>query len=428
MSLALSAYRTVTTVLEPLAPYLLRARMRRGKEDSERLPERLGVSEAVRPPGRLAWLHGASVGEGLSLLPLVQALSAADPKLNLLVTSGTRTSAELLGRRLPPGARHQFVPVDGPRASARFLQHWRPDLAVFAESELWPNLIQGARQQGARTALVSARLSQASLRTWAMAPGAARTLIGGFDLVLAQDADAVAGLSRLGARDDGRLNLKLAGEPLPADPAVLADLLARLHDRPLLLAASTHPGEEAMVLEVFGFLKDRPERPLLVLVPRHPERGEQVEVLARSKGLAVARRAADQPLTEATEVYVADTLGELGLWFRLAGAALVGGSLVERVGGHNPLEPARLGCPVIGGPHVDNWRGVYAELAAARAVRTVAGVGGLAGAFAEAVVGPAELQAEAARAHAFAAAQGGVVEAAAARLLALLGPPLLSPR
>ncbi len=177
-----------------------------------------------------------------------------------------------------------------------------------------------------------------------------------------------------------------------------------------------------MALEVFGFLKDRPERPLLVLVPRHPERGEPLEALARGQGLIVARRAADQPLTGATEVYVADTLGELGLWFRLARASLVGGSLVEQVGGHNPLEPARLGCPVISGPHVENWRGVYAELAAARAVRSVAGVGGLAGAFAEAVVDPAELRAEAARAQAFAAAQTDVVEGAATRLLALLGP------
>ena len=422
MSVALSAYRAATALAEPLAPRLLQARMRRGKEDPERLPERLGVTEAVRPQGRLAWLHGASVGEGLSLLPLVQALAAGDPTLNLLVTSGTRTSAELLGRRLPPGASHQFVPVDGPRASARFLQHWRPDLAVFAESELWPNLILGARRQGAKTALVSARLSPASLRGWGLAPGAARTLIGGFDLVMAQDAEAAYGLSRLGARDDGRLNLKLAGDPLPADPDAFAELRAQVQDRPLLLAASTHPGEEALALEVFGFLRDRAERPLLVLVPRHPERGGQVAALARAQGLAVTRRAADEPLTGATEVYVADTLGELGLWFRLARVALVGGSLVERVGGHNPLEAARLHCPVIVGPHVDNWRGVYADLAAARAVRTVTGVGALAGAFAEAVVDPAELRAEAARAQVFAAAQGGVVDAAAARLLALLEP------
>ena len=423
MSLGLAAYRAATAALEPFAPALLHARVRRGKEDPARLPERLGVASAVRPAGRLAWLHGASVGEGLSLLPLVHALAAVDPTLNLLVTSGTRTSAELLGRRLPPGALHQFAPVDGPQASARFLHHWRPDLAVFAESELWPNLILGARRQGARTALVSARLSRSSLRTWARAPAAARALIGGFDLVLAQDAEAAAGLARLGVRDDGRLNLKLAGEPLPADPAALAELSDRLRDRPVLLAASTHPGEEAQVLEVFSFLKGRPERPLLVLVPRHPERGEQIEALARDRGLSVARRTTDAPLTEAVDVYVADTLGELGLWFRLARVTLVGGSLVAGIGGHNPFEPARLGCPVVSGPYVDNWRGVYAELTAARAVRTAEGVGALAGAFAEALVDPAGLQAQAAGAQAFAAAQSGEVEAAAARLLALVAPP-----
>ena len=420
MSFALPAYRALTGTLEPLALTLLRARARRGKEDAARLPERLGIASAPRPPGRLAWLHGASVGEGLSLLPLVEALALADPTLNLLITSGTRTSAELLGRRLPPTARHQFAPVDGPKASARFLNHWRPELAVLAESELWPNLILGARARGARTALVSARLSPASLRGWARAPAAARSVLAGFDLVLAQDGETAAGLVRLGARDDGRLNLKLAGAPLPVDAVERDELRARLDGRPVLLAASTHPGEEALVLEVFGFLKDRPERPLLILVPRHPERGPAVEALARGQGLVVARRAADQPLTQSVEVYVADTLGELGLWFSLARAALVGGSLVAGVGGHNPLEPARLGCPVLSGEHVQNWTGVYADLVAQDAVRLVGARAGLAGAFAEALTAPADLQAQAGRAQGFAEAQSGAVEHAAQRLIALL--------
>ena len=421
MTFALPAYRALTGAFEPLAPALLRARARRGKEDAARLPERLGHASAPRPPGRLAWLHGASVGEGLSLLPLVEALVAADPALELLVTSGTRTSAELLGRRLPPRARHQFLPVDGPRASARFLDHWRPDLAVFAESELWPNLILGARARGAGTALVSARLSAASLRTWGLAPGAARRLLGGFDLVLAQDDDTADALARLGARDDGRLNLKLAGAPLPTDAAVHSEVSARLDGRPMLLAASTHPGEEALALEVFGFLRGRPERPLLVIVPRHPERGPEVEALSRGQGLVTARRAARQPLTEATEVYVADTLGELGLWFRLARIALVGGSLVEGVGGHNPLEPVRLGCPTVSGEHVANWRAVYDELIAAGGVRMAAGAGGLASAFAEALVDPSALKAEAARASAIAQHRCADVAQAAARLLQGLG-------
>ncbi len=422
MSAALSAYRAATAALEPLAPVLLRARVRRGKEDPARLTERLGVASAPRPSGRLVWLHGASIGEGLSLLPLVEALCAADPALNLLVTSGTRTSAELLGRRLPLRARHQFVPVDGPRASARFLHHWRPDLAVLVESELWPNLILRARDGGARTALVSARLSAGSLRAWGRARGAARMLLGGFDLVLAQDDPTAEALVRLGGRDDGRLNLKLAGAPLPVDAASLAEVSQNLQGRPVMLAASTHPGEEAMALEVFGFLKDQPERPLLVLVPRHPERGEAVAASARSHGLVVSRRAADQPLTQSVEVYVADTLGELGLWFRLARVALVGGSLVEGVGGHNPLEPARLDCPAASGPHVANWRGVYDELIAADAVRMVQSSVGLASVFAEALVDPGALQAEAGRAREVAERSSGAVEAAAHRLLALVNP------
>jgi 3-deoxy-D-manno-octulosonic-acid transferase len=420
VSVALAAYRAVTAALEPLAPRLLAARARAGKEDSVRLGERLGHAGAPRPAGRLVWLHGASVGEGLSLLPLVEALAAAPDAPALLVTSGTRTSAELLGRRLPPAAIHQYVPVDGPRAAARFLDHWRPDLAVFAESELWPNLILGARQQGARTALVSARLSASSLKGWARAPGAARILLGGFDRVLAQDDETAARLARLGARDDGRLNLKLAGEPLPADPAALADARAAIGERPVLLVASTHPGEEALPLDVFAFLKDRPERPLLVIVPRHPGRGAAIEAQARADGFATARRSARLAPSGAVEVYVADTLGELGLWFRLARLAVMGGSLVERIGGHNPLEPARLGCPVASGPHIDNWRGVYDDLQAERAVRRVEGPATLAAVMAEALADPTELRTEAVRAAAFAARQSGVVAAAATQLQALL--------
>lgn len=425
MSLALAAYRAATGVLEPLAPALLRRRACAGKEDPTRLGERLGHASLPRPAGRLVWLHGASVGEGLSLLPLVEALAAAPDAPTLLVTSGTRTSAELLGRRLPPGVVHQYVPVDGPRASARFLDHWRPDLAVFAESELWPNLILGARAGGARarggkTALVSARLSAQSLKGWARAPGGARTLFVGFDLVMAQDDETARGLARLGARDDGRLNLKLAGEPLPSDPKALAEARVAIGERPVLLVASTHPGEEALPLDVFGFLCDRPDRPLLVIVPRHPVRGEAVEAQARAEGFVTAQRSAGLAPTGAVQVYVADTLGELGLWFRLARLAVMGGSLVEGIGGHNPLEPARLGCPVASGPHIDNWRGVYADLQAEQAVRMVEGPATLAAVMAEALADPAALRDEAGRAQAFAARQSGIVEEAATRLLALL--------
>jgi 3-deoxy-D-manno-octulosonic-acid transferase len=222
------------------------------------------------------------------------------------------------------------------------------------------------------------------------------------------------------AASNGRLNLKLAGEPLPADPAALADARAAIGERPVLLVASTHPGEEALPLDVFAFLKDRPERPLLVIVPRHPVRGAAIEAQARADGFATARRSARLAPSGAVEVYVADTLGELGLWFRLARLAVMGGSLVERIGGHNPLEPARLGCPVASGPHIDNWRGVYDDLQAERAVRRVEGPATLAAVMAEALADPTELRTEAVRAAAFAARQSGVVAAAATQLQALL--------
>ncbi|MHB8287072.1 MAG: 3-deoxy-D-manno-octulosonic acid transferase [Caulobacteraceae bacterium] len=425
MSLALALYRTATGVLEPLAPALLQARMKRGKEDAERLGERLGRPSRARQEGPLCWLHGASVGETLSILPLVEALHAVRPELGLLVTSGTVTSAELLATRLPRGVIHQFLPVDAPRATARFLAHWRPDLAVFVESELWPNLLTGLRRWGARTALVSARLSDASLKGWGRAPAAAKAVLGGFDLVMAQDGATAAGLVKLGARDDGRLNLKLIGAPLAADPGVLAGLRTRLGERPVLLAASTHPGEDELLLEVFAFIKDRPELPLLVLAPRHPVRGEALVDLARGQGFRTARQSTGETIAPPgdvfpTEVYVADVLGELGLWFRLAKAALIGGSLVPGIGGHNPLEAARLDCPVVTGPHVDSWRSVYQALEAAGGVRRVGGGPSLAGAFAEALIDPAELTAQAVRARAYVQQQAGAVDGARDRLLALL--------
>jgi 3-deoxy-D-manno-octulosonic-acid transferase len=421
VSWALWVYGALTRIAAPLAPGLLGRRARRGKEDPSRLNERLGRASLDRPPGRLVWLHGASVGETLSVLPLAETLLDCDPELGVLVTSGTLASAKLLAQRLPPRALHQFVPVDTPGAAERFISHWRPDLAVFVESEIWPNLLLAARRGGACTALVSARLSDASIRRWRWLPRAAGALFGGFDLVLAQDDSTAQALESMGARDDGRLNLKLLGTPLPVDPATLADVRLAIADRPILLAASTHPGEDEVVLEVFDWLKDRPDRPLLVLVPRHTDRGAAIAEVAGVQGFRVARRALGETLEATTQVYVADTLGELGLWFRLAKASVICGSLVPGIGGHNPLEASRLGCPALSGRYVENWRGVYASLEAERAVRMIGGAAELASAFAEALTEDGVLREEAARAEAFAGRQGGAVDAACARLLDVLG-------
>ncbi len=354
MSLALPLYRAATGLLEPLAPRLLRARAARGKEDGARLDERLGRTTAPRPPGPLVWLHGVSVGESLSLLPLVLALRAQRPGLNLLVTSGTRTSAELLAARLPSGVIHQYAPVDGPGAVARFLDHWRPDLGVLVESELWPNLIGLAQRRGVKLVLASARMTEASARGWARAPGAARGLLSAFETILPQDGETARRLAGLGGRIGPQLNLKLVGEALPYDADEFARLKAAIGDRPVIFAASTHPGEEAVIAEAAG---DLPA--LLVVAPRHPDRGPAVAQMLEAAGLQVARRGASQPLTLATDAYVADTLGEMGLFFRLADVAVMGGSFVPDIGGHNPLEPARLGAPVVTGPHAFNAQAIY---------------------------------------------------------------------
>jgi 3-deoxy-D-manno-octulosonic-acid transferase len=356
--LPLALYAAATGLMTPFAPALLRARARRGKEDPSRLPERLGQATHARPAGPLAWLHGVSVGETQSLLPLVAALRARRPELNLLVTSGTVTAAQLLAQRLPEGVIHQFAPVDAPGAVKRFLDHWRPDLGVFVESELWPNLILGAKARGVRLALISARVTEGSARGWARSPASARALLGAFELILPQDAATAARLRRLGADPGPALNLKLVGEALAANAEELAGLAKALAGRRVVLAASTHPGEETLIATA---ARDGGAG-LVVVAPRHPDRGEALVAELTAAGFTVARRAAGQAPTSETTAYVADTLGEMGLFLRLAEVVVMGGGFARGVGGHNPLEAARLGKPMITGPHAFNAREVYDEM------------------------------------------------------------------
>jgi 3-deoxy-D-manno-octulosonic-acid transferase len=375
-SLPLALYAAGTGLLEPLAPGLLHRRARAGKEDAARLNERLGRPSTPRSDGPLVWLHGVSVGESVSLLPLVAALKAARADLAILVTSGTVTSAEVLAKRLPQGVIHQFAPVDAPGAAARFLDHWRPGAAIFVESELWPNLIRAAAAHGVRLALVSARMTQGSADGWARAPATARALLRAFDLVLPQDEATEARLARLGADTGPRLNLKLVGDAPPVDVALVAELKAG--GRPLVLAASTHPGEERVVAEAFQAATADSPSALLVIAPRHPERGPAVAEELKGLGFTVARRAAGEALTQATSAYVADTLGELGAFYAAADAVVMAGSFVTGIGGHNPLEAARLGCAIVTGPHVFNAADIYAGMLADCAVIEAADGGALA--------------------------------------------------
>lgn len=433
MSWAALAWRIGATSLSPALPAYLRRRAARGKEIPHRLPERTGAAPAARPPGRLLWLHAASVGETLSVLPVVEALAARAPDLHVLLTTGTLTAATLLDQRLAPAlaprVTHRFVPLDVPAWVERFLAAWRPDAAAFVESELWPNLIGAARRRGLPLALVNARISPRSARRWRLARGLARHLLGAFDLVLAQSEADAERLRALGAASPRCLgNLKFAAPPLPADPAALAALRQALGGRPVFLAASTHPGEEAQVMAAHRLAA--PARPglLTIIVPRHPERGPAIGAEADAQEFAVLRRAAGALPGPDTALYIADTLGELGLFYRLAGAALVGGSLVPH-GGQNPLEPARLGCPILLGPHTWNFADPVARLLAAGAALAVpAGDATALAAAAASVLSNAAEAARMAEAAARAVApEAGLPGQVAEALLGLLPPPGAGP-
>ncbi len=415
---SLGLYRLASTAASVLAGAWLRDRVRRGKEDPARWRERLGHAGRSRPGGDLVWLHGVSVGESLSLLPLVGRLLTESPETAILVTSGTRVSADILATRLRQPVLHQFAPLDTPGAARRFLDHWRPKVGVFVESELWPNLLLEAKGREIRLALVSAKLSDRSLAGWRRAPEAARTLLGAFDLILARDVAAAERFEALGAKVDGLADLKFGAAPLPVDEGQLAEARENLGDRPVLLAASTHPGEEELILRAFRVARGDDQRPLLIIAPRHPDRGEAVESLVLAAGFTVGRRGAGSGLG-GEAVYVADTVGELGLWFRLASLAVVGGSLtIDSVGGHNPLEPARLGCPLIAGADTHGWP-VYDALEAAAATARVA-PDDLAGWFARTIRSDPSLAGMAERARAFVETGDAVARMATDRVLALV--------
>ena len=367
MSPALIVYRLLTRLLEPLAPRLLDARAKQGKEDPVRVDERLGLTPVARPGGDLVWLHGVSVGETLSLLPVVDRLRRARPDLTVLVTSGTLTSATLLAKRLPTGVLHQFAPVDAPGAVTAFLDHWKPSLAVFVESELWPNLILEARRRRVKLVLASARITEKTVDGWRRFPAAVRDVLSAFDRILPQDETSAARLESLGARIDGHVNLKLSGEAPPHDAGAFTRLSAAIGDRPVVVAASTHDGEEIALVRALDKLTDRL---CLILVPRHPDRSADIAAALTRDGYRFALRSQGREPDRDTDLYIADTLGEMGLFLRLADVVVMGGSFsaaLEKppVGGHNPLEPARLGKPAVTGPDMTNWAAVTEALSAA---------------------------------------------------------------
>lgn len=364
---ALGIYAALTHVAGPAIRVWLHNRLLRGKEDPERLPERIGLPGAARPDGPLLWLHAASVGESQSALVLLDRLLRERPALSVLVTTGTVSSARLLATRLPPRCVHQFAPADCPRWVRRFLDHWRPDAAIWMESELWPNLIHANSARGTPAALVNARMSERSFANWRRVPGMARVLLQCFEFCLAQSEEQAARFRALGAKNATSTgNLKFSAAPLSADPAALQELKAELAGRMVWLAASTHAGEETLAAQVHARLKPHHPGLLTIIAPRHPDRAEEILKMIAAHELRAARRSAGETVGPDDDIYLADTMGELGLFYRLAPISYVGGGMA-RLGGHNPLEPAQLGSAVLHGPDMANFRTVAEAFAQAGA-------------------------------------------------------------
>jgi 3-deoxy-D-manno-octulosonic-acid transferase len=413
----LSLYRAGTTALGPLVALYLAHRMSRGKEDRERFAERQGHPGRPRPPGPLLWVHAASNGEAVSMLSLIDRLLVERPTLSVLVTTGTVTSARLLEHRLPADrAWHQYVPVDRPAYVRRFLEHWRPDLALWVESELWPNLVAQTDRYGIPLLLLNGRMSLRSFQGWQRFPSLIGPLLACFELCLAQDDVQAGRFQRLGAASATSVgDLKTAAAPLPFDENELARIAAHAADRPVWLAASTHQGEEEAAADAHrALMRERPGL-LTIIAPRHPVRADAIATMLTQRGLNVARRSGGEPLDSATDIYLADTLGELGLFYRLAGIAFVGGSLTP-MGGHNPLEAALLDCAILHGPDMSNCAAMAQSLADAGATIAVGNATDLAAAIRRLLNDPVERAARAAAAAGVAADNRAVLDAVLARI------------
>jgi len=362
----LRAYLAVTQAIPLAAPALLRRRLAKGKELADRWREKLGEPGLPRPEGPLVWLHAVGLGEVLALRGLIAALTARAPDIHCLVTSSTRASAQVLGANLPPRTRHQFLPLDAPAYLRRFLDHWRPDLSIWAEQDLWPRAVVETAARGIPLALVNARMNAAAHARRQRWRGLYGDLLARFALIAAQDDLTARHLSALGARGVRITgSLKAAAPPLAAAPKALAAARAQLVGRQPVLLASSHADDEAIT---FAALRILPDRPLLVIAPREPQRGAGIAARAAAHGFTASRRSSGEGPDR--DIWIADTFGEMGLWYRLCPVTILGGTFGP-VEGHNPWEAAALGSAILHGPRTANFAADFAALAAAAAADAV---------------------------------------------------------
>ncbi len=368
----LKAYAFLTRVFQPAASLLLRYRERQGKEETAHIPERMGYASIGRPAGDILWFHAASVGEATAVFHLIERLVKERPRLRILLTTGTVTSARLARKRLPDGVIHQYVPLDAPKFMKRFLDHWQPSAVILTESEIWPNMIREVRVRRIPILLVNGRMSPKSFRRWRKQMRTANPLFSSLDLVLAQSDRYAVSFERLGSRNvivSG--NLKTDAPPPPVEKAALKKLRKAIGKRTVFLAASTHPGEDEIVADAHVALKEDFPDLLTIIVPRHPDRGGEICAMLEAKGLSTARRTSDPVPDGKHDIYVGDTIGELGLFYAVAPVAFIGGSLVPH-GGQNPIEAIMHDAVVVSGPKVHNFEDAYDTLREADACIEVA--------------------------------------------------------
>lgn len=348
-------YRGATRLLSFGLPWYLNKRLEKGKEDKERMRERFGQTDLKRPKGKLIWLHGASVGEVLSLQTMIGRLLAQFPDAHVLVTSGTVTSAALMAKKLPPRAFHQFIPLDHPEYVSDFLDHWEPNVVLWAESDLWPNMLMEIRKRGIPAALINGRMSPKSVKKWSWMSGFARNILSSFQMCLVQNEREAKHFTKIGAQNVNAIgNLKYSAEPLTCDEEELETLKEALNERPHWLYASTHPGEEELALRIHKRLKETFPTVVTIIAPRHPDRKDEIIELCTQAECKISQRSRKEWPAEDDDIHLVDTMGDLGLYFRAISLVCVGGSFIPH-GGHNPIEPGRLECQILYGPHMHNF-------------------------------------------------------------------------
>jgi 3-deoxy-D-manno-octulosonic-acid transferase len=360
MSLLRSGYYGVSWIGTPLVSGYLAWRASRGREEKPRLKERKGVATAARPAKSLVWIHAVSVGEALAALTIMQAILKKYPNIHGLLTTTTVSSAKVIQKRLYKIKKitHQYCPVDTPLAVGRFLNHWQPDLAIWIESELWPNLLHTTQERGIPTILLNGRMSPKSFAFWKYIRGMLRPMLERLSLCAVQSEEQARFFKELGATTVTVMgNAKVMMSPLGVDAKKYAALKKELGGRPVWFAASTHPGEEVLVFEAHKTLKkDYPDL-LTILVPRHIERAPALCELAAQEGIKAVLRT-DSPSLKECELYIGNTLGEMGLFYALSPVVMMGATFVPK-GGHNPIEAAQLGAFVLHGSHVFNNPQLY---------------------------------------------------------------------